>query len=251
MVDTTPLSGRFFYGLQGCWWTPDRLYRIYVSPTMISGAYVAGQLYDQEAAELQLQGIGSLLFKSYVDRKLAQRVERELLYDGLDPFSKPFLDQDPRNFQIERCEVLATRVDRRRSWWTPFNVGVVDIRLFDNTRRRFILIGEGPPDATIELLKAFDDRTEVKGTYKPSAQAKAKAEAKSLTPRERRRQLVILSVVWALFFGTLSALFVVARSPLRICLTWIVYTVASTAFFLWLAYAVGKVPAEIDRSDLQ
>jgi hypothetical protein len=46
-----------FYGLQACWFRPDRLFKIYVSTDVLAGAYVAGQLYDGAAAQHSRQAL--------------------------------------------------------------------------------------------------------------------------------------------------------------------------------------------------
>ena len=122
MTDDKEQPTPFFYGLQPRWLSWDRLYRIYVSDKMIAGAYVAGQIYDEQSAAVQLQQ-AMLFLRPIVRRRLAQRCERETLYDAHDPFGPSFVGHDARNFQILRSDVAQVRFRRNRSLWTRFNVG--------------------------------------------------------------------------------------------------------------------------------
>jgi hypothetical protein len=116
---------------------------------MLAGAYVAGQLYDESSAALQLQAT-ALIFWPLVRKWLAQRRERELMYDSLDPFDPALLTLDERNFQIVRTDVARTWFRRNRSRWAAFNVGVVELELLGGTRRRLILAGNQPDPAMEE-----------------------------------------------------------------------------------------------------
>jgi hypothetical protein len=156
----------FFEGLQPCWLSSDRVYRIYVSDKLLSGAYIAGQFFDERSAYLQLQ-LAAVFFRRFVRRCLARRQEREALYDSSDPLSPQLLEQDPRNFQIDRSEVARTRLRRNRSLWTPFNAGVVEVTLFDGSIRRLILVGEQQADEVLDLLRKFDPGIEESGKSKP------------------------------------------------------------------------------------
>src|SRR5262249_50669798 len=125
MTDAGLQPERFFYGLQRRWLSSDRLYRVYVCDKMLAGAYIAGQLYDEQSAALQLQQL-ALFLRPLVWRRLEQRRERETLYDSVDPFGPSLLGHDQRNFQIVRSDVARTRFRRNRSLWCPFNVGRVE-----------------------------------------------------------------------------------------------------------------------------
>jgi hypothetical protein len=151
---------RFFYGLQPRWLSWDRLYRVYVCDRMLAGAYVAGQFYDEPSAAIQLQLLG-LFLRPLVRRWLAQRQEREAMYDVADPFDPSLLNYDRRNFQVPRSEVTRTRFRRNRSLWTAFNVGVVELELVDSTRMRFLLVGDQQPDEVLDLMREFDPDIEV------------------------------------------------------------------------------------------
>jgi len=153
-------TARFFYGLQPRWTSGDRLYRVHVSSEMMAGASIAGQFYDEESAFHQLQHF-SVFVLPLIRRGVARRWEREAFYDGIDPFGPALLEQDARNFQLRRSEVARTRFRKKRSLWTPLNVGVVVLECLDGTTRRFILVGDQEPDAVLELIQVFDPDVEV------------------------------------------------------------------------------------------
>jgi hypothetical protein len=195
MIDGEDQSARFFYGLQPRWLTWDRLYRVYVSDQMIAGAYIAGDLYDEQAAALKLQQL-HLFLRLLVRRLLAQRREREARYDDLDPFAPSLLDHDPRNFQLSRSDVTRTRFRRNRSLWAAYNVGVVELELLDGTTRRLILVGDQEPEAVLELMRRFDPAIEVTGKPNPLPRPQP------MSPAGKR--LYFLLVAAALFgFGAL------------------------------------------------
>jgi hypothetical protein len=153
---------RFFYGFQPHWFSRDRLYRIYASDKMLAGAFIAGQLYDEQSAVIALQQ-SWLFLRTLVRRRLAKRREREALYDAVDPFSPSLLDLDERNFQLQRRDVAWTRLHTNRSWWTPINAGVVEIALLDGTKPRFVLVGDQDQGDVLRSMEGFDSAIEVTG----------------------------------------------------------------------------------------
>jgi hypothetical protein len=194
MASSSKQAVRFFYGLQPCWLSSDRLYRIYVSDKILAGAYIAGQFHDERSAALQLQQ-AAIFFRPFVRRCLARRQEREALYDSCDPLSPQLLEQDQRNFQIERWDVTRTHLRRKRSLWTPFNDGVVEVTRFDGSTRRFILIGEQRADDVLDLMKTFDPGIEVSGKSNPLRTPKPP------TPEARQRLFVIMALMFLAFAG--------------------------------------------------
>jgi hypothetical protein len=187
MGDGDRSPARFFYGLQPRWLRWDRLYRVYVCEAALAGAYVAGQIYDEPSAAVQLQQLGPLV-SPIVRGRLARRHEREMRYDGLDPFGADMLAQDPRNFHLPRTEVVRARFRRSRSLWTAFNVGSVELELQDGTKRRFILVGDQDPDTVFGLVREFDPRVELTG--RPNQRQRPA----SLAPVSRRLQFALLAV---------------------------------------------------------
>jgi hypothetical protein len=195
-VDTVQALG-FFNGLQPRALRADRLFRIYVSPKMLAGAYLAGQIYDEQSAALQLQSAGLFLYP-LVRRWLARRREREALYDTLNPFSPLFLEQDARNFHIPRSEVARTHLRRNRSLWTAFNVGKVEVEFLDGSVRRFILVGYQQVEEIFSLMKTFDPDIEATG------KSKSLPQPKGLAPAQRQLLLVLMGLMllgFAIFFG--------------------------------------------------
>jgi hypothetical protein len=193
---------RFFYGLQPRWFKWDRLYRIYISDRMLAGAYVAGQFYDEHSAALQLQQMGPIL-SPLVQSRLAQRRERETLYDSVEPFGNAFLQQDERNFQISRSEVVRTRFRRNRSYWTPFNVGVLELELLDGKKHRFILVGDQQPDEILMMVQRFDPLIDVTGKPNPRPYPKA------MSPAVKRRNLAVIGILLMCFAGLFGYLGIV------------------------------------------
>lgn len=150
------------YGLDARWLNWDRLYKIYVATDCLCGAYIAGQVYDQDSATANLQNF-CLLFRRSVNRSFQRREDREARYEGMDPTSREFLAQDNRNFHIRRREVIDITVNRRRSLWTPNNIGIVNIELRDGKLRRFILVGDQDADAIAKTLRLFHPETTAVG----------------------------------------------------------------------------------------
>jgi hypothetical protein len=222
----------FFYGLQPHWLSWDRLYRIYVCDKMLAGAYIAGQLYDQQSATLQLQQL-RLFLGPLVRRRLAQRHERETMYDTVDPFATSLLDYDHRNFQVERSDVAGTRFRRKRSLWAPFNVGVVEIETLDGATQRFILVGDQEQEKVLELMRIFDPAIEVTGTPNPLPRPKA------LSPAAKRRYLTVLGVfcfVFAALFGYIR-IAGIAADPTQIPLA-----VVNVLLGFWCLALAWKLP---------
>ena len=188
----------FFYGLAPRWFTGDCLYRIYITPERLCGGYVAGQIFDRQSAAIQLQ-MCYLFLKSLVDRLLKKRKEREHAYDGMEPTDEEFLEYDRRNFHIDRRQVVSIRVNRKRSYWTPYNVGTVNFRLTDGSLRRLILVGDQDPDQIAKELSRFSPDTELIGTAKP----------RPTSAKPPRPLWVSYACFGALFFG-IALFFLVA-----------------------------------------
>ena len=200
---TTPATRNFcfFYGLEPRWFSPDRLYRVYVSDQMIAGAYIAGQLYEERSASVQLQQAAWLLRSLFMRRCLLRREGREAFYDSFDPLAPQLLQQDHRNFQLQRSDVVRTRLRRNRSLWTPFNVGRVELELLDGSIRRFILVGDQQAEDVLALLTVFDSGIEVTGTFRPRPQPRP------ATRRQARLCFTFLSLLllgFGIFFGAVG-----------------------------------------------
>jgi hypothetical protein len=137
----------FFYALQPCWFTWDRLYKVHVLPAGLAGAYLAGQVYDGPSGSLQLvapAGIAAPLMALWVRSLVRKRTEREGHYDSLEPGSAKFLAADSRNFLLDGAGIERVIVNRKRSLWTAGtpNSGSIRIMLMGGARRRFVLVNE-------------------------------------------------------------------------------------------------------------
>ena len=143
-----------FYGLDPQWFKADRLYRIYITHDCLCGAYIAGQIYDEQSAAIQLQSFRFLL-SGVLKRTIECRKEREDRYDAMVPAGESFLGEDKRNFRIDRHQVVRITVKRNRSLWTPLNVGTVRIEFGDGSNRRFILVGDQDADVIADSMKRF------------------------------------------------------------------------------------------------
>ena len=143
-----------FDGLAPRWFTSDRLYRIYVTDAYLCGAWIAGQFHDQRTAALVLY-VSYGLFQRRLARSFQRQEQRRSRYDEMDPASRAFLAEDDRNFQIHRNEIMKMTVDRKRSLWTPYNVGAVNLELVSGGRRRFILVGDQDAEAIAGWLSLF------------------------------------------------------------------------------------------------
>src|SRR5262245_47070199 len=138
----------WFYGLQPSWFSWDRLYKVFLTPSALCGAYIAGQVYDEDSGNRQLvmpaQGLG-LLFIPWVRRMVRQRREREASYEGLDPLGPEFLEMDRRNFRLEAEEIQRVVLsDKRSLMWAPDSCGALVFHGWDGRKRKFILIGQQP-----------------------------------------------------------------------------------------------------------
>jgi hypothetical protein len=162
---------------------------------MLAGAYLAGQFHDEASASRQTRP-AALFFRPIINRCLARRREREEHYDASEPFSPTLLESDPRNFQIGRLDVTRTEFRRGRSLWTPFNVGVVELSLFDGSKRRFILVGEQEADDVLNLLRMFDPGIQVTGKARP-----VRRPPEPMTPAQLRRALIVGVLVLLGFAG--------------------------------------------------
>lgn len=146
---------QYFYGLHPRWFQWDQLFRIYVTPDRLCGAYIAGQIQDEKTAALQLQSL-RFLAQAYIRRVVKQRADRESLYDRIDPSGEAFLETDKRNFHILRTEICKCTISDKPRLWTPKNTGTVTLIMRSGTQKQFILVGQQDPQALAELLKSFD-----------------------------------------------------------------------------------------------
>lgn len=131
-----------FYGLQPRWLGGDHLYHIFITSRAFCGAKVAGQFYDEQSAETQLNPLG-ILAVPIIKRLLRKRKEKSRIYDSIDPMSSAFLEADKNNFRILKEEVRHILINRKRSWWTAStpNSGTIKFVMLDGKTRKFILIG--------------------------------------------------------------------------------------------------------------
>jgi hypothetical protein len=138
-----------FYGLQPRWFGMDRFYKVYVTPSLMSGARVAGQAYDAQVVEVMSRagyGPGGAMHK---------RAEREIMYSSINPTSDAFLTLDKHNFQLHASEVVSAAFSARKSWWTGGlpNRGVLTISKSDGSALRLILVGVQDVSRIQQLLK--------------------------------------------------------------------------------------------------
>tara|TARA_R110001592_G_scaffold27741_9_gene102502 strand:+ start:45463 stop:46179 length:717 start_codon:yes stop_codon:yes gene_type:complete len=157
---------QYFYALEPRWFRRDRHYRIYLMPDRLCGAYIAGQIFDEQSAAIQLQTF-YLFFRYFVKRTLKKRKDREARYDSMDLTENSILQEDDRNFHIDRRQVVSIAVNRKHSFWTPINVGTVKIELTDGSVRRFILIQHQNADQIAKELSLFSPDTDISGKSVP------------------------------------------------------------------------------------
>jgi hypothetical protein len=131
-----------FYGLQPRWLGGDRLYHIFITSRAFCGAKVAGQFYDEQSAETQLNQLGPLA-DPIIQQALCNLEEKIRIYDGIDPMSSAFLEADKTNFRILKEEVRRILINRKKSLWTAStpNSGTIKFVMRDGKTRKFILIG--------------------------------------------------------------------------------------------------------------
>lgn len=196
----------FFYGLEPRWLTWDRLYMVIVTRDALSGAWIAGQLYDHTAARLQLQQ-AYLFLGGWVRRKLGQRAVREQEYERMDPLSSDFLNRDRRNFCIFNKQILNITVNRKRSLWAAHSVGTVNVSLATGETKKFILIAGQDPDQVAEMLRRIHPATRIEGT------APAKPLAMEGNPARRRRFYVLCTAAFLFFAGCFAYAAVQRNDP--------------------------------------
>lgn len=156
--DPTPVPA--FYGLEPKWVSSDRLFKIYITGDALYGAYVAGQFYDAEIAAAVLS-VFYFVFYGRIQRGIRRRHELGRLYDRVVHTPAELLAQDERNFCIQRTDLFAMTLRRRRSLWTPDNRGALHVELADGSRRRFLLVEKQDPDRVAVLLERFWPTLEV------------------------------------------------------------------------------------------
>lgn len=143
-----------FSGLNPRWYKADQLYRLYVTPDLLCGAYVAGQIRDQQTAALQLQAL-QLFLGRYIRGLLQRRADLEAKYANMDPCGESFLAADTRNFQIHRRDVVKCTIIHKRRLWTPNNTGTLYVTLASGKRWQFILVGDECATYVGEILRVF------------------------------------------------------------------------------------------------
>jgi hypothetical protein len=146
-----------FYGLQPKWTSWDRLYKLFVLPKGLAGAYVAGQVYDETSGRIQLvrpAGLLGPLMALWVKRIVQRRAEREERYNRILPGSPEFLAADPRNFVLPVDVVERATISCRRSLWVmgTNKGGSVELALYSGTRLRFLLVNDQDPVQAAGLL---------------------------------------------------------------------------------------------------
>jgi len=182
----------FFYGLEPHWLTRDRLYMVFVAREALCGAWIAGQLYSDTAARLQLQQT-YLFLRGWVRRLVARRAVRKQEYLGMDPLSGAFLARDRRNFCIFSKQILDVAVSRRPSLWAANSVGTVRVTLATGEIRKFVLIEGQDADDVAEILRRVCPETKLVGKARPISPANKWNHAR------RTRFYVLCCAVFSLF----------------------------------------------------
>jgi hypothetical protein len=143
-----------FFGLNPRWYKWDQLYRFYVTPDMLCGAYIAGQLQDERTAALQLLGL-QLFLGGYVRRLLQRRADLEAQYNNMNRCGDTFLAADTRNFQIQSRDVVSCTITHKRRLWTPNNTGTLHVNMASGETRQFIIVGDQDARYVAEALGRF------------------------------------------------------------------------------------------------
>ncbi|MCX5661725.1 MAG: hypothetical protein NTW19_18760 [Planctomycetota bacterium] len=162
MADKNGRMAYVFTALWPRWFSPDRLFRVHVSDRMLAGGYVAGQIYSEQAAAIQLH-VALLVLWPWIRRMVAQRRERETALDAMDPFAPEFLQQDRRNFQIAKADVLRSHLKRGWNWWAPAAGGELQLELAGGRKVRLILAEDQDTDRVLGVMRLFDPHIKVSG----------------------------------------------------------------------------------------
>ncbi|GMW02281.1 MAG: hypothetical protein AMXMBFR84_34170 [Candidatus Hydrogenedentota bacterium] len=158
---------KWFYGVEGRQFTPNRFYKVYLSKESMMLARLAGQIFDSESAStLAAQGqiFAPLLFL-YFNRLVRRRTENELKYDDMDLMSDRFLAEDSRNLRIPYRNLINVQMVPKRNagaklWAGHSTQGYLDITDMHGKRRRLYLTEPIDPSLTHTMIKEFIPRIE-------------------------------------------------------------------------------------------
>jgi hypothetical protein len=231
----------YFFGLEPNWFTRDRLFMVFVTRDALSGAYVAGQFYDEGVARLQLQQLAPLL-GWWVRRLVAQRKLREQEYAAINPLSGDFLNKDRRNFCIFSKQLLDVTVRRKPSLWAPNSVGTVRVTLATGEIKKLILIAGQNPDALATML----------GRVCPDTKVEGKASVLKSPPLEEQdaRRLRVYSLCSVVFLMSGAGLAFVAFDRGQNPGLWTLagFNLLAAIYFIVRA-AMGRKPATVEKQD--
>jgi hypothetical protein len=111
----------------------NRTYKVFVTPTMISGGFVNGIMASPPGLTMDWFDPSS-----YVQKRLVAR------YDEVSPYMDEFKNISPVfNFQYQKAEIQEAKYDPTRKWGMGYvaHSGKLYIKLANGKRREFILLG--------------------------------------------------------------------------------------------------------------
>lgn len=155
------------YAMELNWFARDHFFKIYVCRHYLCGARLAGQIYDDEMAEVMLQHLQILgvFFGPYFGRLVERRRAAELRHDAMDPVGEEFLRAHPSNFlldigKIERAVVRKGRSTKAAISTVPSS-GSLELDLLGEPSRSFVLTGSQNLPEVAALLSRAVPRTEL------------------------------------------------------------------------------------------
>lgn len=130
--DLSPL-----YVLQPRWFSADRFYKVYLTPEALCGAWVAGQIHDEESGRVQLWPTGPLMWLTI---RSVERRALEAMYDSLADEPTSIIERDSRNFVLRLTEIRSIRVIPTSFFWKWYREhGSLAIEMQDGTRWELIV----------------------------------------------------------------------------------------------------------------
>ncbi|OAI48065.1 hypothetical protein AYO44_01285 [Planctomycetaceae bacterium SCGC AG-212-F19] len=148
-----------FYALEAGWFIWPRFYKVFVTPSAICGAYLAGQVYDELSGNRQLAMLGhelGLAFTPLITWLIERRQEREQRYEGVNLSGPEFLKQDRKNFRLTAEEIQQVVLSAQRvTSWTPSSTGIMTMHSWNASRRRLLLVGEANLESVRTAVSRF------------------------------------------------------------------------------------------------
>lgn len=148
-----------FYVNEPKYLTPNRFYKVYVKNATLCGAWLGGQVFNEESRRIHALNaiVAAPLFGRWLERYVERRRIFEAAADSVDPLSADFLSLHRHNFQIQSPEINFAVIKKCTTLGSWVRIGIkasamLELHLKDR-RRRFYLLESSQPRDVFELLK--------------------------------------------------------------------------------------------------